>query len=143
RSARRGIPTASAACAACFSETCCSIDLTPRALVDINLPIAVIQTPIMASAINTSMTVKPASARSVCCGAVNNLASSGQPVDANLVTGVGAPKCNRPAARHAVCKEIDCREDGTLPAALRQQRIKLHILWNSKRVRCGAGAYRP
>ena len=70
--------------AVCVSATCCSSDRTPRTLVAISEPIATMETATIASAISTSMIVKPAS-RSVDAGVPgNNLDPSGQPVDTNF-----------------------------------------------------------
>ena len=46
--------------AVCISATCCSNARTPRTFVDMTEPIATMETATTASAINTSMIVKPA-----------------------------------------------------------------------------------
>src|SRR3984885_11334998 len=126
--------------AVCISATCCSSDITPRTLVAINEPIATMETATIASAISTSIIVKPASRRSVGAGLVwNNLDPSGQPVDANLVAGVEAGQRDGAAAGCAVGKEADGRQRRLLPARLRQQRIEADVVGNADGIPRRAG----
>src|SRR3984893_19393970 len=98
------------------------------------------QTATTASAINTSMIVKPECGPSIRGGAVrDNFDPSGQPIDATLVAGIEPRQRDGPAARHPVGKEADGRERRTLAAALRQQRVKLNIVGNTDRLRGRAG----
>src|SRR5258708_13114098 len=84
-----------------------------------------------ASAINTSMIVKPDCGPSIRGGGVrDNFDPSGQPIDANLKAGIEPRQCDRPAARHPVGKEADGRQRGALAAGLRQQRIEVNIIGN-------------
>src|SRR5258708_29384138 len=73
---------------------------------------ATMQTATTASAINTSMIVKPACRPSIRGGrARDNFDPSGQPVNANLVSCIEPRQRDRPAARHAVGKEADGRSE--------------------------------
>src|ERR1700676_2637301 len=129
--------------AVCIKVTCCSSDRTPRTFVDITDPIATMQTATTASAINTSMIVKPDCGPSIRGGAVrDNFDPSGQPVDANLIASIEPGQRDGPAARHSVGKEADGRERRPLAAALRQQRVKLNIVGNTDRLRGRAGTGR-
>src|SRR3569833_3575055 len=124
-------------CALCTSATWFSSARTPCALVDINCPMAMIDTATSASATSTSMMVKPASRRSIearsvgkrCTGV--HLYPAGQPVDADLIGHIETAERDRTAARHAVRKEADDRQRCALAAALRQQRIEAHVVRNS------------
>ena len=85
--------------AVCISATCCSSDRTPRALVAISEPIATSETATSASAISTSMMVKPASPSSVAGDVTGrNLDPSGQPVDANFIADIEARQRDGAAA---------------------------------------------
>src|SRR6202040_3118662 len=116
---RGGIAVTNTVCALCISATWFSSARTPRALVDITDPIATIETATIASAISTSMIVKPASSRSVGkCRTGDNLDPSGQPVDANFVGHVEPAQRDRTPARHAVGEKTDGRQRRALPAGL-------------------------
>src|SRR5882724_12956848 len=129
--------------AVCIRVTCCSSERTPRTFVDITDPIATMETATTASAINTSMIVKPASRRSIGGGvARNNFNPSGQPVDANLVANIKSRQRDGPATRHSAGKETDGRQDFMPVAGLRQQRIETDILRNSDHVGGRARPYR-
>src|ERR1700726_3259132 len=107
--------------AVCISVTCCSSRRTPRTFVDMTDPIARIDTATIASAINTSMIVKPASRRSIDGGVVrSNFDPSGQPVDANLIAGIEPRQRDGAAARHSAGKKADGRQGRTPVAGLRQ-----------------------
>src|ERR1700743_2192727 len=114
---------------ACISATWCSSDRTPRTLVAITEPIATMETATIASAISTSMIVKPASPRSVGGGvAGNNLDPPGQPVNTDFKTSIEARQPDGPPARRSVCKKTDSRQRCLLPAGLRQYGVEAHIV---------------
>src|SRR5258705_5013213 len=100
--------------AVCINATCCSSERTPRTFVAITDPIATMETATSASAINTSMIVKPASLRSVGCGAAgDNFDPSGQPVDANLVCRLLLEKKNKSVDGHHASSKNDGRQNRT------------------------------
>src|SRR5690349_1284791 len=120
----------------CISVTCCSSRRTPRTFVDMTDPIETMQTATTASAISTSMMVKPASDGSVGNGAArNNFDPSGQPVDANLVAGVEPRQRDGPAARHAAGEKADGRQRRTAVTALGQQRIEANVVGDANHIR--------
>src|ERR1700675_2414725 len=110
------MPAAMTVRVACISATCCSSDRTPRTLVAITDPIATMPTATIASAISTSMIVKPASRRSVGGGvAGNNLDPPGQPVNANFKARIEARQRDGGAAGRAVGKQDNIRQHRLLP----------------------------
>src|ERR1700721_2302556 len=114
---------------ACINATGCPRDRPPRTLVAIPEPIATMETATIASAISTSMIVKPASRRSVGGGvAGNNLDPPGQPVNANFKAGIETRQRDGPAARRSVGKETDGRQRRLLPAGLRQDGIEAYVV---------------
>src|SRR5258708_37163414 len=91
----------------CINVTCCSSKRTPRTFVDMTDPIATMETATTASAINTSIIVKPASRPSIGGGAAgDNLDPSGQPVDATFVAGIQPAQPDGSAAGHSTVKEV-------------------------------------
>src|ERR1700722_10339176 len=123
------MPAAMTVRVACISATWCSSDRPPRTLVALTDPIATMPTATIASAISTSMIVKPESPRSVGGGvAGNNLDPPGQPVHTNFKARIEARQCDRSAVRRSVGKETDRRQRGFLPAGLRQYGVEAHIV---------------
>src|SRR5258705_11369154 len=107
--------------AVCINVTCCSSKRTPRTFVDMTDPIATMDTATTASAINTSMIVKPASRPSIGGGAAgDNFDPSGQPVDANFVAGIEPHQCDDPTTRHSAGKKGDDQQGRKPVAGLRQ-----------------------
>src|SRR6185437_13193422 len=118
----------------CISVTCCSSERTPRTLVDITEPIATIETATIASAISTSMIVKPAWRPSVGGVARNNLDPSGQPVDANFITDILTRQRHDAAAGHAGAKEADRRQRLAVVAGARQDGLETDVVRNADHV---------
>src|SRR5579872_3688216 len=102
-------------------------------------PIARIETATTASAISTSMIVKPASWLSI-DGVVArcNFDPPGQPIDANLIADVEPRQRDGTAARHAVCKEADGRQRLPSIASARQRSIDANIIRYPDHVRACA-----
>src|SRR5215475_2248033 len=101
--------------AVCTSATCCSSERVPRADVAITEPMAASTATTTASATSTSMIVKPAVDRRPSQGiARNNLDSSGQPVDPNLIADTEPCQRDDAAARHAGREESDGGKGRTL-----------------------------
>src|SRR5882757_363004 len=121
--------------AVCISATCCSSERTPRTLADITEPIATTETAMIASAISTSMIVKPASRRSVGGDtARDNLDPSGQPVDTNFKSRIEPRQRDGPAARHPVGEKRNGRQRGLPVAGLRQQGIEVDVVGDADHV---------
>ena len=105
------------------------------------VPIAARQIAITASAIRTSMIVKPALPPAFSRRAArNNFNPSRQPIDANFVTVVAPRQHNGTAARHTVRKETHSRERRTIVATLGQQRRYDDIVGNVQSLAGRAGA---
>src|SRR3984885_13097152 len=124
----------------CISVTCCSSERTPRTLVDITDPIARIETATIASAISTSMIVKPAVRPSVGEVARNNFNPSGQPVDTNLIADIRARQGDGSAARHSAGKEANRRQRFALVAGTRQKRLEGDVIRHTEHGRRRAGS---
>src|ERR1700749_4308222 len=120
--------------------TCSASGRTPRTLVDITDPIARIETATIASAISTSMIVKPAVRPSVGEVARNNFNPSGQPVDTNLIADIRARQGDGSAARHSAGKEANRRQRFALVAGTRQQRLEVDVIRNTAHGRRRAGS---
>src|SRR3954469_12964008 len=85
-----------------------SIDCVPRTLVAIKEPIAASAMARMPSATSTSTRVNPASAGRWSQGAArNNVAPSGEPLNADFIAGAQAGNGDDAATRHARGEELD------------------------------------
>jgi hypothetical protein len=89
---------ATTARAVAMSSTCCSIVRAARAEVAISVPIAASEAANTASAIRASMMVKPAPRPDLKHTVWNNLDPSGQPIDANVISGCPSGKDDGAAA---------------------------------------------
>ena len=115
-----------------------SIERIARTVVDIREPMAASEADTMASAISTSMSVKPATAcrpvRGACPdanvlerGDRDNLDTSRQPIDPYLIAGAQAGERNGSAAGHSGTEEIDAGSGGALIATRRQQGLEMDV----------------
>src|SRR5580704_361720 len=105
-------------------------------------PMAVSATARRASATATSMSVKPATARSRSQLDRNKLDTSGEPVDADLEALAQPRQRDRAPAGSSRGKKVDGPAGGTLVAALREQRLDRDVVRQAHGASADAGAER-
>src|SRR3954451_2296917 len=110
-----------------MSVRCSPTARAPRVVTAISEPIAASEIATTASATITSIRVKPRVPRLQPFRG-NNLNSSGEPVDADLISDAEPCKRDRAPAGHAGCEELNRRTGGPLIAARREQCIEHDIV---------------